>query len=125
VISLGTNDASPWKQVPLDTFTKNIPKIFNAFAGSKIVYFLPTPVDEAKIASSSPDRDRSIKGIQEYHDAAKLVCEAQGVDYIDSFKIFKPLLDSGQEYHVEDGVHFNDFAYQTIAQELATIVATR
>lgn len=121
VISLGTNDAAPWKQVPLEKFKENIPKIFEAFNSSKIIYFLPTPVDEVKIANS--DAKRSIKDIKEYHDAAKAVCEAHGVDYIDSFTIFKPLLDSGQEYHIEDGVHFNDFAYEIISRELAKILS--
>jgi lysophospholipase L1-like esterase len=121
VISLGTNDAAPWKQVPLEKFTENIPKIFNAFNDAKIVYFLPTPVDEVKIANT--DKRRSIKDIKVYHDAAKSICEAHGVAYIDSYAIFKPLLDSGQEYHIEDGVHFNDFAYEIIATELAKVLS--
>jgi len=121
VISLGTNDAAPWKQVPLEKFKENIPKIFNAFSASKVVYFLPTPVDEVKIANT--DKNRSIKGIKEYHDAAKEVCEAHGVAYINSFEIFQPLLDSGKEYHIEDGVHFNDLAYKIITNELASILS--
>ena len=121
VISLGTNDAAPWKQVPLHKFKENIPKIFEAFKDSKIIYFLPTPVDEVKIANT--DARRSIKDIKEYHDAAKAVCEENGVDYIDSFAIFKPLLDSGKEYHIEDGVHFNDLAYEIIARELTSILS--
>lgn len=52
VISLGTNDAAPWKQVPLDKFEENISKIFEEFSSSKIVYFLPTPLDEEKIAKT-------------------------------------------------------------------------
>lgn len=121
VISLGTNDAAPWKQVPLEKFKQNIPKIFKEFNSSKIVYFLPTPVDEVKIAST--DSRRSIKEIKDYHDAAMEVCKANGIAYIDSFSIFKPFLDSGKEYHIEDGVHYNDFAYETIASELAKVLS--
>lgn len=120
VISLGTNDAAPWKQVPLEQFKENIPKIFEAFSDSRIIYFLPPPVDEVKIAKT--DAKRSIKGIKEYHDAAKALCESHTVSYIDSFRVFKPLMDNGQEYHIEDGVHFNDFAYEIIAKELAGIL---
>lgn len=122
VISLGTNDASPWKLVSLDKFKANIPQIFDTFKASRVVYFLPPPVDEAKIAKT--DASRSIKGIQQYHDAAKEICEARGVACIDSFAIFKPLLDSSQEYHVEDGVHLNDVAYEIIAKELAKILVS-
>ena len=117
IISLGTNDAAPWKQVPLEKFKENIPKIFDAFKGTQIVYLLPLPVDEEKIAKT--DAKRSIKGIREYHDSAQKVCEAQGVAYIHSFEVFKPLLDNRTEYHVEDGVHLNDFAYEIIAGVLA------
>lgn len=123
IISLGTNDAAPWKQVPLDTFRANIPKIFGAFESSRIVYFLPPPVNEQKIAQTEPNR--SIEGIRDYHDAAKAVCEERGVAYIDSFAIFQPLLDGGTDYHVDDGVHFNDVAYELIARELARILAVQ
>lgn len=122
ILSLGTNDAAPWKQVPLEKFNENIPKIFNTFSKAKIIYFLPTPVDEAKLPSTGARR--SVKGIKEYHDAALKICEAHGIAYINSFAIFKPFLDSGKEYHIEDGVHFNDFAYETISGELAKILST-
>ncbi len=39
VISLGTNDACPWKQVDLETFKANIPKVFEEFTDSRIIYF--------------------------------------------------------------------------------------
>lgn len=120
VISLGTNDASPWKQVPIGCFKKNISEIFKNFKGSRVIYFLPPPVDEVKIANT--DKKRSIAGIKEYHDAAKSVCAANNVEFIDSFAVFKSLLDSGKEYHIEDGVHLNDLAYEMISNKLASIL---
>lgn len=51
------------------------------------------------------------------------ICKANDVAYIDSFAVFKPFLDSGIEYHVDDGVHFNSFAYKTIATELAKVLS--
>jgi lysophospholipase L1-like esterase len=120
VISLGTNDASPWKQVPLEKFQQNIPKIFEAFHDSKVIYLLPPPVDEAKTtkAFNSPMPD-----MKSYNEAAKTLCQEHGIAYIDSFAVFKPLLDAGREYHTEDGMHLNDFAYEIIAAELARILA--
>ena len=50
------------------------------------------------------------------------VCKSHGIAYIDSFSIFKPMLDKGLEYHVEDGVHFNDFAYEVIVSEIAKVL---
>ena len=110
----------PQESKPLPRNSSLSRKIFEAFSDSRIIYFLPPPVDEVKIAKT--DAKRSIKGIKEYHDAAKALCESHTVSYIDSFRVFKPLMDNGQEYHIEDGVHFNDFAYEIIAKELAGIL---
>lgn len=120
VISLGTNDAAPWKQVDMETYKANIPKIFATFPESKIVWFLPTPVDEVKTKSVGKDLTNDV--VKKYHDAAKQICTDNGVAFIDSFAVFMPLLESGKEYHVEDGVHFTDFAYETIANELAKVL---
>ena len=120
VISLGTNDAAPYKLVPIDTFAENLPRIFAHFPKTKIIYFLPTPVDEKKTKILGKELNNS--DIKPYHDRAKKICEEHDVAHIDSFKVFKPLLDSGEEYHVEDGVHFTDFAYEIIASELAELL---
>lgn len=120
VISLGTNDAAPWKQVPIEKFIENIPEIFKTFSNSKIVYFLPTPVDEAK--TKSVGKGLLNEHIKPYHDAAKNVCEEQGIAYINSFAVFKSMIDAGQEYHNEDGIHFENIAYEIIAKELTNLV---
>ncbi len=78
-------------------------------------------MDEIKIAHTV--KGRTIEDIKNYHDAAKSVCEEHNIAYIDSFAVFKPFLVNGQEYHLEDGVHLNDFAYETIAQELTKILS--
>ena len=120
VISLGTNDAAPYKQVPLRTFIENIPKILQAFEGSKIIWYLPTPVDQSK--SNAFGKEIPNEVVKQYHDAAKQVCEEYGVDVINSFAIFKPMLDAGETYHNEDGVHYIDIAYEIIAKELSKLL---
>lgn len=122
VISLGTNDAAPWKQVPLDKFKQNLPKIFASFSGSKIIYFLPPPVDASKPREVS--KEITNENVRPYHDAAKEICEQHNVGIIDSFAKFIPMLDSGEEYHIEDGVHLNDLAYNVFAKELAKVLNT-
>ena len=122
VISLGTNDASPWKQVPLETFKENLPHIFNSFSESKIIYFLPPPVDSSKPRESG--KEITNENVQPYHDAAKKICEEHNIKFIDSFAVFMPMLNSGKEYHVEDGVHLNDFAYEIIAKELEKLLSS-
>jgi lysophospholipase L1-like esterase len=122
VISLGTNDAAPYKQVPIDEFISNIPLIIKAFEGSRIIWYLPTPIDQTKSKTFGKEIPNEV--VKQYHDAAKKVCEEHGVDVIDSFSIFKPMLDAGETYHNEDGVHYIDKAYEIIAAELAKILST-
>ncbi len=121
VISLGTNDAAPYKQVPIDEFISNIPPILGAFKDSKIIWHLPTPVDQTKSNTFGKEIPNDV--VKKYHDAAKKVCEEHGVEVIDSFSIFKPMLDAGEVYHNEDGVHYIDKTYEIIAQELAKILS--
>ena len=120
VISLGTNDASPWKKVELSVFASNLEQILSSFSSSKIVYFLPPPVNETK---QPEDKKRNNNDTKQYSDVAKDVCAKNDALVIDSWKIFKPMLDSGQDYHVEDGVHLNDFAYKTIIAEIKSLLS--
>jgi lysophospholipase L1-like esterase len=120
VISLGTNDAAPWKQVPLDTFKDNLPKIFATFSSSEVVYFLPPPVNESELEDDEKTLNNEI--MKQYHDAAKQACTANNVRFIDSWNVFMPMLQKGTEYHVEDGMHLNDLAYDTIANELVSLL---
>lgn len=120
VISLGTNDAAPYKQVPIDEFVANIPKILEAFKESEVIWYLPTPIDQTK--SNTFGKVIPNEVVKEYHDAAKKVCEESGIKVINSFAIFKPMLDAGETYHSEDGVHYIDKAYEIIARELSILL---
>lgn len=119
VISLGTNDASSWKLVDLEVFKQNIPKIIDAFVGSKFIYFLPPPGDETKHPA---DRIRTTETTKQYYDAAKKICKEKGALTIDSWDMFEPMLKSGEVYHVEDGTHLADNAYEIISSEIAKLV---
>lgn len=119
VISLGTNDASSWKLVDLETFKQNLPKILNAFTAAKIIYFLPPPSDESKQPS---DKIRKNETTKQYYDAAKTICEQKGVLTINSWDIFKPMLDRGEVYHVEDGTHLEENAYDIVITEIAKLL---
>lgn len=120
VISLGTNDAAPYKQVPIDEFIDNIPKIIRSFEGSTIIWYLPTPIDQTKSKTFGKEIPNSV--VKQYHDAAKKICEDLGVGIIDSFSIFMPMLEAGVTYHSDDGVHYIDKAYEIIAKELSRLL---
>ena len=120
VVSLGTNDAAPYKLVPIERFADNIPKILAYFPKSKVIYFLPPPVDENKTKLVGKALKNS--DIKPYHDKAKQICEELGIAHIDSFSVFKPLIDGGEDYHIEDGIHLTDRAYEIIAKELSKLL---
>ncbi len=122
IISLGTNDASSWKLVDLETFKQNVPKTIDIFAGSKFIYFLPPPSDENK---QPPDKIRKNETLKQYYDAAKKICEEKTVLTINSWDIFKPMLDRGEVYHVEDGTHLEEVAYDIIIEEMAKLINAR
>ena len=116
ILGFGTNDAAPWKQVPLEKFLENIPKIVKEFAGSKVVYFLPPPVHPE---NGWENQKRFPEVVQQYHDEAKKLLKELGVAYLDSHAVFKPLLNKDESYHVNDGVHLNEHGYEVLIRELA------
>jgi lysophospholipase L1-like esterase len=119
ILSLGTNDASSWKLVELNNFKENIPKILDSFASSKIIFFLPPPSDESKHA---PDRARKNETTKQYYDAAKKICEERGVLTINSWDIFSPMLERHEAYHVDDGTHLKENAYDIVIAETAKLL---
>ncbi len=119
LLSVGTNDASPWKQIALPEFTEKLKKLLKSFGHSPVIYFLPVPIDESRHA---PDKMRSNEVQKQYHDAAKQVAEASGVECVDLWQKCADMTAAGQDYLVEDGVHFRDNAYEMIFDEVGRIL---
>lgn len=117
VISLGTNDASPWKEVDLALFEQNLLKIFNEFSNSKVIYFPPPSVNEKMLESKRKLLTNKI--LESYENVAKKVCDKQGVTFLDTGKYFSKLLGENIIYHVEDGLHLNDKGYRIFISELS------
>lgn len=119
VIGFGTNDAAPWKQVSLEQFTKNVNTILDNFNSSKIVFFLPPPVNEEE---EEKREKRTNKVMKQYHDAARQISLGKGAEVLDSWSIFMSFLKQGREYHLEDGIHLNDFGYEVFTESLVKII---
>jgi len=120
ILGFGTNDAAPWKQVPLDRYLENVSKIVEEFADSKIIFFLPPPVHPEN--GHNADHRRFPDTVQQYHDETKKVLEGSGTTYLDSHAVFAPLLKNDQSYHVEDGVHLNDLGYKILIEEFSKLI---
>lgn len=119
VISVGTNDASPWKQVELADFEANIKQILQAFNGSKVIFFLPPPVHAASLPAG---KEISNQDVKQYHDAAKAIVEKAGAGFINSWEIFMPLQEKGESYHIDDGVHLNDRGYDLLFTAIKEVI---
>lgn len=117
VISLGTNDGAAWKQVPLEKFQSNLNAILDSFKDSRVIFFPPAPVNESR---QNPEFGRTNDLMKEYFDASKEVCVARGVEYLDSWEIFYPLRERGEDYHINDGLHFNEHGNELLIECLVT-----
>jgi lysophospholipase L1-like esterase len=105
IFSFGTNDAAPWKQVPLDEFGRNYEQLLRTCAG-EIVVVGPTPVTE-KLAWP---RTNALQ--RRYSDAAAAVTADVGGAFIDTIE----LLSDPEPVLLEDGVHLTDLAYEKLAE---------
>lgn len=119
LISIGTNDASPWKQVLLNEFIDNLNTVIGLFNESRIVFFPPMPIDESK---QQPDKQRTNVLQKQYYDAVVQLCLENDIEYVKSWAVFSELLERNKEYLVEDGVHLNDLAYETLFSKVAEIL---
>ena len=108
VVSLGTNDAAPWKQVPLDEFEANYARLLGRLDGAALVVIPPGPVCETR------QQGRSNTEVRRYTDAAARVGRAAGGVPVPLFERLSALMDAGGDVHVADGVHLNDAAYDVL-----------
>ena len=83
MISLGTNDASPWKRVDIKTFSENLPIIFSSFPNSRVILFPPPPVSELTLIPKFKELKNT--DIKEYHDTAVKICKEVNIAYLDSW----------------------------------------
>lgn len=119
LVSVGTNDACPWKQVDIETFKANLAPITDAFANSRIIYMPPPPVVEDKRPSGKEIHNKTM---HEYNNAVTDFCKSRDIKYWDTWTDLSALLGSDKDPHDEDGVHFSDVGYEFVLTRLAEVV---
>ena len=107
VISLGGNDASRPKQITPKSFEESMNKIVDTFKGSKVILF-PCPTE----------RESKSGDLKPYNEVLKKISKNKKIGIIDSEKVYGDLLKKNQNYHEEDGIHFNDLGYETLTKEI-------
>lgn len=110
VISLGMNDAAPWKQVSLEIFKTNLDRMTEILKGSRLIFLLPPPINEARQPS---DKNRSNHVISQYREAIRQTVHGRA-DFLN--------LDLDIDYHVDDGVHLNEAGYLALSDRLAKLI---
>lgn len=119
VLSLGTNDCAPWRQVPLDVFARNLATVRAGFAGSDLVGFLPPTVREAPTENGTDARpSRSNVVLDRYRDVLRDTAGAHRS--LETPELLARHVDA--EALEADGLHLTAHAYDLLIPELARIV---
>jgi lysophospholipase L1-like esterase len=113
VVSVGTNDAAPWKQVLVPVFAQTVLDCLRSVPAQRRVYVAPPGVDESRLAGS---KDRTNAVIDDYRDAAVRVFGEVGARVVHAERIIEPL---GADAFVSDGLHLSGRAYAVLLPVVA------
>lgn len=116
VLSVGTNDAAPWKQVPATVFARAVAQCLESVPARRWIYVAPPGVDEARLTGSG-DRTNAI--LDAYRDAALSVCGDAGAGVVRTERVIAPL---GAAAFVDDGLHLSGPAYKLVLRAIADAV---
>ena len=108
VLSVGTNDAAPWKRVPVSEFVQALSVLVASHSPRGWVLVAPPGVVEGRLTRA---RDRTNAVIHEYRLAAIEVCEAVNGHVVRTDLVLESL---GAKAFAEDGVHLNGTGYRVL-----------
>lgn len=116
VVSVGTNDAAPWKPVPLSEGVACLASVVAALP-CPVVLLAPPGVDEPRLVRAE---DRTNERVAEHRDAFASVVLRAGGRVVDSPALLAPL---GPLAFLDDGVHLTPAAYGLVLPEVADAIA--
>lgn len=108
VLSVGTNDAAPWKQVPLADFEQAVSTLMRSYSPSRWVFVAPPGVVEERLAGA---RDRTNAVIDDYRQGVLALCEDVGGRLVRTDLLLEPL---GAKAFADDGLHLNGTGYRVL-----------
>lgn len=110
-VSVGTNDAAPWKQVALDRALAQVRHFVTTYAGSvdRLVLLTSPGVDEQRAG------ERTNAELARYAEAFGRVFEEVGGMVLDAASLLAPV---GAAAFVEDGVHLSGQGYDVLLPAL-------
>lgn len=116
VVSVGTNDAAPWKSVPVPEFVRALSAFLHAVGAGGPIYVAPPGVVESRLTRTV---DRTNAVLDEYRTAALAVCEEEGVRVVRADRLVAPL---GPSAFTTDGVHLSGAGYRVLLPALAQAI---
>ena len=116
VMSVGTNDAAPWKQVPVESFADLLLECLQSAPAGRRIYLAPPGVDEQRLTGP---RDRTNATIDEYREAAISACSEAEARVVRTDRVIEPI---GSGAFVDDGLHLSGPAYQLVLPAIAEAV---
>ena len=116
VVSVGTNDAAPWKQVPVTVFTRAVLCCMHSVPARRWVYVAPPGVDESRLTGTG-GRTNAI--LDEYRDAAVSACSGAGARVVRTERVIRPL---GAGAFVSDGLHLSGPGYKAVLRAIAEAI---
>ncbi|GAA2154935.1 hypothetical protein GCM10009844_41440 [Nocardioides koreensis] len=117
VVSIGSNDAAPWKQVHLDTMAACIDDFLARTPRRALVYVVPPGVDEAGLTGPG---DRTDAVVTAYADAAAERFGAAGATLVHARDLLAPL---GAAAFADDAVHLTGAGYDLLLPAIREAVA--
>ena len=116
IFSFGVNDTAPWKSMVSEgDFLRNMNSIFGAFPESRKLMLLCPHINLADQAQTNEFN----ASLDSYYTALKKPCKENLVRVIDTDQVVASL---GEDYHIEDGRHMNNIAYELVIEAIAQTI---
>lgn len=113
VVSVGTNDAAPWKQVALEQVCAHVGAFLDGLAVARLVYLCPPGFDEGRLRDPS---QRANATLASYTSALVERLSAAGATTVDGRRLVK---NFGRAAFADDGMHLTGRAYDVVLPALA------
>lgn len=108
VVSIGTNDAVPWKQVPLTEYEQRLRELLDNLWPDRTVLVTTPGVDESRLRGPG---DRTNMILPTYPATAATVFSEAGATVLDAVKVISPLETAA---FADDGVHLSGEGYRLL-----------
>ena len=120
LVSIGTNDAAPWRKVPVDVFRHALERFLGSSGADSCVVLLPPGVIEESLDGRA---DRTDALIEDYRAAVTSAAAGAGADVVD---VRAELFAMGPSTFAGDGLHLSGEGYRVLLPALnAALAPTR